>query len=197
MAKGDEITTKFKVDISDLKKGINEATQQIKLADATFKAATAGMDNWSKSTDGLKAKLSQLDSTLSAQKSKLENYTEQLKRQESAYQENGKRIETIKAQLAQLAEQGVSKTSAEYKKLENTLASCEKEQESNGKSIDKLKISIVEQQGAINKTEADIKKYGSALNDLTSDQNSAAQAAQKQESAYSKLQKTIAIKNLI
>ena len=166
MAKGDEITTKFRVDISDLKKGITDATNQIKLADATFKAATAGMDDWTKSTEGLKAKLTQLDSTLSAQKSKLENYTEQLKRQQDAYAENGKRIETIKAQLAQLAEQGVSKTSAEYKKLENALASCEKEQENNDKSINKLKISVIEQQGAINKTSADIGKYETALNSL-------------------------------
>lgn len=173
MAKGDEITTKFKVDISDLKKGITDATNQIKLADATFKAATAGMDDWTKSTEGLKAKLSQLDSTLSAQKSKLENYTEQLKRQENAYAENGKRIETIKAQLAQLAEQGVSKTSAEYKKLENSLASCEKEQTNNEKSINKLKISVIEQQGAINKTTADIGKYGSALDSLESEMQNA------------------------
>lgn len=191
MAKGDEITTKFKVDISDLKKGISEATQQIKLADATFKAATAGMDNWSKSTDGLKAKLSQLDSTLSAQKSKLENYTEQLKRQEDAYDKNGKRIETIKAQLAQLAEQGISKTSSEYKKLENALASCEKEQENNSKSVNKLKLSIIEQQGAINKTEADIGKYGNALTNLEKEQNSAADAATKQKTAYESLKDTI------
>lgn len=173
MAKGDEITTKFKVDISDLKKGITDATNQIKLADATFKAATAGMDDWTKSTEGLKAKLTQLDSTLSAQKSKLENYTEQLKRQQDAYAENGKRIETIKAQLAQLAEQGVSKTSAEYKKLETALASCEKEQENNDKSINKLKISVIEQQGAINKTTADIGKYETALNSLDSEMQDA------------------------
>lgn len=173
MAKKDEITTKFKVDVSDLKKGITEATNQIKLADATFKAATAGMDDWTKSADGLKAKLTQLDSTLAAQKSKLENYTEQLKRQQDAYAENGKRIETIKAQLAQLAEQGVSKTSTEYKKLENALASCEKEQDSNEKSVNKLKISILEQQGAINKTQADIGKYGNALDSLDSEMQNA------------------------
>ena len=173
MAKGDEITTKFKVDISDLKKGITDATNQIKLADATFKAATAGMDDWTKSTEGLKAKLTQLDSTLSAQKSKLENYTEQLKRQENAYEENGKRIATLKAQLADLAEQGVSKSSAEYKKLENSLASCEKEQTNNEKSINKLKISVIEQQGAINKTTADIGKYGNALDSLESEMQNA------------------------
>ena len=173
MAKGDEITTKFKVDISDLKKGITDATNQIKLADATFKAATAGMDDWTKSTEGLKAKLAQLDSTLSAQKSKLEKYTEQLKRQENAYEENGKRIATLKAQLADLAEQGVSKSSTEYKKLENALASCEKEQENNEKSINKLKISVIEQQGAINKTSADIGKYETALDSLDSEMQNA------------------------
>ena len=41
-------TTKFKVDISDLKKNITEANKQIKLANATFKAETAGMTDWSK-----------------------------------------------------------------------------------------------------------------------------------------------------
>lgn len=49
--KGQDITTNFKVDISDLKKGIAEANRQIKLANAEFKAASSGMDNWSKSTE--------------------------------------------------------------------------------------------------------------------------------------------------
>ena len=42
-----ETTTKFKVDISELKKGIQEANRQIRLANSEFKAATAGMDDWS------------------------------------------------------------------------------------------------------------------------------------------------------
>ena len=55
-----ETTTKFKVDISELKKGISDAQRQIKLANAEFKAASAGMDDWSKSADGISAKLKQL-----------------------------------------------------------------------------------------------------------------------------------------
>ena len=191
MAKGDEITTKFKVDISDLKKGIADANQQIKLANAEFKAATAGMDNWAKSADGIKAKLSQLDSTLSAQKSKLADYNEQLKRQESAYSENGKRIEELKAKLADLASQGVAKTSEEYKKYENALAACEKEQASNQKAVDDLKVSILNQQAAVNKTEADINKYSDSLNKLEQEQKEAADAANKQKSAYDSLKDTI------
>ena len=169
MAKGDEITTKFKVDISDLKKGIADANQQIKLANAEFKAATAGMDDWAKSTEGIKAKLDQLDSVLAAQKSKLESYTEQLKRQETAYSENGRRIEELKAKLEEMASNGVSKASDEYKKYENALAACEKEQESNKKSIDDLKVTVLNQQAAVNKTESEIKKYGDTLNDTEKD----------------------------
>ncbi len=169
MAKGDEITTKFKVDISDLKKGIAEANQEIKLANAEFKAATAGMDDWSKSAEGIKAKLDQLDSVLAAQKSKLEAYTEQLKRQQEAYTENGSRIEQLKAKLEELANNGVSKASDEYKKYENALAACEKEQESNSKAIDNLKVTVLNQEAAVKQTEAEIKKYGDSMDEAEDD----------------------------
>ena len=160
MAKGDEITTKFKVDISDLKKGLSEATQQIKLADAQFKAATAGMDNWKKSTEGLKSKLKQLETALAAQKSKLKSYNEELKRQQSAYNENGRRADGLKAKLQELANQGVSKTSAEYKKYQNALAAVEKEQGQNEDAVNRLKVTILQQEAAVKKTEAEIGKYG-------------------------------------
>lgn len=166
MAKGDEITTRFRVDISDLKSGIAEANQQIKLANAEFKAATAGMDDWSKSADGIKAKLSQLDSVLSAQKSKLEAYTEQLSRQEKAYDENGRRAAELRSKLEELANNGVAKTSKEYQQYENALAACEKEQESNKKAVDSLRITVLDQQAAVNKTEAEIGRYNSTLDDM-------------------------------
>lgn len=173
MAKGDEITTKFKVDISDLKSGIAEANQEIKLANAEFKAATAGMDDWSKSADGIKAKLNQLESVLSAQKTKLEAYNEQLNRQQKAYDENGKRAEELRAQLENLAKNGVEKTSDEYKKYETALNACEAEQEKNKKSLDALKITVLDQQAAVNKTEAELGKYTTALDDLEKSSNEA------------------------
>lgn len=177
MAKGEEITTRFRVDISDLKSGIAEANQQIKLANAEFKAATAGMDDWSKSADGIKAKLSQLDSVLSAQKSKLEAYTEQLSRQEKAYDENGRRAAELRSKLEELANNGVARTSKEYKEYENALAACEKEQESNRKAVDSLRITVLDQQAAVNKTEAEIGRYNSTLDDLEGASGEADQAS--------------------
>lgn len=77
MPKNNEPTTKFKVDISELKKGIQEAKRQISIANSEFKAASAGMDDWAKSSDGLSAKLKQLDTTMGAQKKILSNLESQ------------------------------------------------------------------------------------------------------------------------
>lgn len=77
MPKNNETTTKFKVDISELKAGMQEAQRQIRLANSEFKAATAGMDKWSDSADGISAKLTQLNSVLEAEKKKLANLEQQ------------------------------------------------------------------------------------------------------------------------
>lgn len=125
MAKGEDITTKFKVDISDLKKGITEANKNIKLATAEFKAASAGMDDWTKSSQGLNAKLKQLGTVLVEENKKLTSYKSQLKELEKAEQENGKRADELKSKLQQLSSQGVSKTSEQYKKYEKALNDIE------------------------------------------------------------------------
>ena len=74
------VTTKFKVDISDLKKGIADANKNIKLANAEFKNATAGLDDWSKSADGLTAKIKQQNTVVEQEKKKLDLLKEQLDR---------------------------------------------------------------------------------------------------------------------
>lgn len=77
MANDNNTTTKFKVDISELKKEFTEARRQIQLASSEFKAATGGMDDWTKSADGLSAKLKQLDGVLEAQKTQLASLEKQ------------------------------------------------------------------------------------------------------------------------
>lgn len=169
MPQNDNITTKFKVDISDLKAGISQANQQMKLANAQFKAAAAGMDDWQKSSEGLKAKLNQLDSVLAANKAKLQSYTDQLKRQEDAYKENGKRADELKTKLKELVDKGVSKTSTEYKQYANALKDVEKEQLANEKAADDLRITILNQQAAVNGTEKEIRQYSDALDKMESE----------------------------
>ena len=71
MANNNETTTKFKVDISELKQAMQEAKRSIAVANSEFKAVSSSMDDWSKSTDGISAKLKQLDTTMGAQKTVL------------------------------------------------------------------------------------------------------------------------------
>ena len=66
-----DTTTKFKADISQLKTAMQDAARQVRLANSEFKAATAGMNDWSKSADGLSAKTTQLNKVLDAQKKQL------------------------------------------------------------------------------------------------------------------------------
>lgn len=73
----DEQTTKFKVDISQLKKEFQEAQRHIRFVNSEFKAATAGMDDWSNNADGLGAKISQLNGNLESEKKKLESLQKQ------------------------------------------------------------------------------------------------------------------------
>ena len=72
-----ESTTRLSVDISELKKNFQEASRQVRLANSEFKAATAGMDNWAKSADGISAKTKQLNGVLDAQESQLESLKSQ------------------------------------------------------------------------------------------------------------------------
>lgn len=69
MPNNNETTTRFKVDISELKKSMQEAKRQVAVANSEFKAVTSTMDDWTKSTDGISAKLTQLNSNLRNQKS--------------------------------------------------------------------------------------------------------------------------------
>ena len=175
----ENITTKYKLDISEFKAGITEANKQIKLANAEFKAATAGMDDWSKSSDGLQAKIKQLNSTLEAQKSKLAAYRGQLEASEKAYAENAKRAEELKKQLADLAAKGIEKTSAEYKQYEKQLNSVEREMTANRNAADNLRVTILNQEAAVASTEREIGNYSDELKNLDKDSEQAGEGLDK------------------
>lgn len=189
MARGEEITTKYNLDVSGFKKGISEANKNIKLANAEFKAAASGMDDWSKSSDGIKAKLNQLGTELGEQNKKLDLYKKQQEEVDKAYIENGKRAEELKAKLAQLASQGVAKTSDEYKKYKKALTEVEKEMAGNKKASDDLKITILNQQSAVNKTERELKNYEDSLDDIQKAEKKAAKSGKSVEESLEDIAK--------
>lgn len=90
MPKNNETTTKFRVDISDLKSAMQEARKQVAYANSEFKATSSTMDDWSKSSDGISAKLKQLNSNLKSQEAVLAQYEKTLEEVKKEYGENSK-----------------------------------------------------------------------------------------------------------
>lgn len=110
MAKGQEPTTKFRVDISELKQNMQAAQREIRLANAEFKAATAGMDNWADSADGLSKKLKQLEKTESAQQKQLDLLREQHRLVVAEQGEHSKAAEELEIKIKN-QEAAIGKTS--------------------------------------------------------------------------------------
>ena len=126
MPKQSNPTTKFKVDISDLKKGITEANRQIRLANSEFKAASDGTKEWENSTDGLSARITQFQKVLDLENKKLENLKEQHRRVVEAEGEHSKAAEELEIKInnQQGAITRVKKTLSQYQnelsELENS-----------------------------------------------------------------------------
>lgn len=120
MATNDEITTKFKIDITDLKANIQEANRQIKLANSEFKAATAGMDDWSGSADGLSAKLKQLNTVHEEEVKKLDSLKKQY---ELVVQEQGENSKAAQNLMIRINNQqaSVSRTEKSIDQYKNRL----------------------------------------------------------------------------
>lgn len=162
-----ETTTKFKVDISELKRGISEAQRQIKLANAEFKAASAGMDDWSKSTDGTSAKLKQLKSVLNSQKTILAAYEKQLAAVVAEEGEGSKGADNLRIKIAN-QQAAIASTEAELSDLAKTLAKTNdeaKETASGGFTVLKGAMADLVANG-INVAIEGLKKLGAAVIDL-------------------------------
>lgn len=138
MPKQGETTTKFKVDISELKKNIADAQRQIRLANAEFKAASAGMDKWQTSSNGLSAKMTQLKSVLTSQKSVLENLKKEYDLVAKEQGENSKGAQELAIRIKN-QEAAVNKTEHSLNNYEKELKDVQKAEKlaaKNGKSVE-------------------------------------------------------------
>lgn len=186
-----EVTTKFKVDISDLKKNISDANREMKLANAQFKASASALDDWGSSADGVSAKIKQINKIVDLQKSKLNAYKSQLARVQEAYEENGKRADELRTRMAQLIDDGVDPASDEYKQYQKALQEVTKEQDSNKKAADDLQVTILNQTAALNSSERELRTYETTLTELEQAEKQAADGAKDQKSAYESLESTV------
>ena len=71
MASGENLGAKFTLDITNLKAGLSDANRLIRQSESEFITAAAGMNDWSKSLDGLTARFDSLNKQTDIQKQKI------------------------------------------------------------------------------------------------------------------------------
>lgn len=171
-------TSKFRVDVSDLKKGISEANQAIKKANAEFKNATAGMKDWEKSADGLNAKITEQRKLVEEEQKKLDLLKEQLARVNKAQEDGQKTIRDLNGKYDEAVKK-YGATSDEAKKYAKQLSDAQKAQERNKKSAEDLELQIINQDTAIKNARAQVNEYETALNKLENEEGEGAKSADK------------------
>ena len=145
MSKNDtETTVKIGADISQLKKGIQDAKRQISLANSEFKASATALEDWQSSTEGVSAKLKQLDTTLKSQKTILASLEEQYRQVAEEQGEGSAGAERLKIAINN-QQSAINKTKSDIDKYNDVLAELEdesedvkKDSEKAGKGIDEL-----------------------------------------------------------
>ena len=159
MANNNESTMKWKVDVTQLKAAMQEAKRSISQANAEFKTATAGIDKWSKSTEGLEAKLQQLNKLLPAQQRQLEvleaSYADVVKKQgenSSAAHDLKIKIEEQKATIA--------KTETSIAKYTSQLSDMKAKEAEAESATGKLSKTIADQEAELGKLK---KAYANAV----------------------------------
>jgi hypothetical protein len=95
------ITTVFKADISQFSSSTQQLNQYIKTVNSEFDVATSSLGKWSDSTDGLTAKITQLNKVLEAEKMKLSDMKKRLEEMEAAGKGNTKEAKNLQIAINQ------------------------------------------------------------------------------------------------
>lgn len=165
-----ESTAVFRADISSLKKEMQAAARAAKLADAEFKAATAGMDDWSSTSDGLTAKLKQLDAVLASQKSKYEMQKRVLQETEAAYGKNSAAADRERMALLNM-EAAVKRTEADIQRYQSTLQQVEQAETEAAEGVKKYESATEELTDKIGDQESQLEALKNAYKDALLDGN--------------------------
>ena len=152
-------TTKFKVDISELKSKIQQANRLIRLNNSEFKATTASMTDWSKSADGVSAKIKQLTGNIEQEKKKLESLEEQyrLTAKEQGEDSKGAQDLLIKINNQRAA---IAKDEAQIKSYNEKLREMTGQENDTRTATDKLSDEINQQKDDLQQLK---KKYADVV----------------------------------
>ena len=204
MAADNIIGLAMNLDVTSIKEGLSEVNKLIKNSKSEFANATAGMEKWQKSSEGLNAKLKQLGSQLDAQKKLVSGYEAEIKRVSALEGDHSAQLADLNSKL-QKAQAEVKKTETQISKYERSLTDvtrAEKEQNSAlgqlnttiGKQEKELKSLTDEYKSAViqyGKNSKEAKELSGQIKKLSTELNDNKTKAAQADKAYSNLDKNI------
>lgn len=144
MANDNVIGLAMGLDITDLKAGIKEVGKLVQQSRNEFNLASAGLDRWTKSSEGLTAKLNQLDKQLDAQKKAVNGYKSEIARVSQLEGDHSAQLEKLQAKLMR-AEAEVKKTELSIQRYSDSLAEVTEENRRAESALGQLTSQIAKQ----------------------------------------------------
>lgn len=141
----------FSIDVTQLKAGLAQANRLIRESESEFKAAAAGMDDWSNSSDGLEAKIKSLSSITDIQKKKVNALQSEYDRLiADGLDPASKEAVELRTKINQEAA-ALNKNEAEAKKLKGELEELKKGTEEVGEATEEAseKVNLLGAAGGI------------------------------------------------
>jgi len=135
MANEEVYGSKFTIDITDLKTGMAEANRLIRVADSSFKAAAAGIGDWSKSADGLSEKIKSLNTIMGIQDQKISALTKEYERVAAEKGKNSREAQELQIKINKETE-SFNKNERQLKECEDALKDVETGSQKTGKATE-------------------------------------------------------------
>ena len=174
----ENVTTKFRVDISDLKKNIAEADKQVKQYKAELQNASAGMKKGEETADSLSRKIEAQSKIVEVERAKLEAMKQELIRYEDKLKDGESIVSDLTERHRRAAEQ-FGETSTEAKELARQLDKAREAQERNITATENLRTRIIQQDTAVKNAQGLVNQYTDALNNLQHEETETGNAAEK------------------
>lgn len=124
MAENETLGASFSIDVTNLKAGLAQANRLIRESESEFKAAAAGMDDWTESQEGLEARIKHLNNAQDLQKKKVEALEEQYKKAGYASDDMSAAAVKLRTDINKEKE-ALAKTEREIKKQVKALENLE------------------------------------------------------------------------
>ena len=162
--KSTETTTKFKVDISELKSELQQANREILLTNAKFKEGVAGLERWEDSADGVSAKIQQLTSNNQTYSKILADYETQLDKIVKKEGEDSDAAANMQIKITNL-KAAIKGNAAEIEKQTKRLEDLTKETDDSADETDDLGDALKDAGSDAKKAEKELKDVNDEIED--------------------------------